>query len=147
MQPDILWTPSPERVERATLTRYTRWLKHARGLEFDDYQALWQWSVEDLEGFWSSVVEFCDVRFEAAPSAVLASREMPGAQWFPGARLNYAKHIFRGKRSQDVAVRFASEARPSGEWTWEELRDQTAMVAARLRELGVGAGDRVAAYM
>ena len=143
----LLWTPSEERVQRATLTRYQDWLAHARGLSFGDYQELWRWSVEDLEGFWSSIVEFCDVRFAEPAQRVLGSESMPGAEWFPGARVNYAEHIFRNRDPAAVAIRHASELRPLGEWTWAELRAQTAAIAARLRARGVGPGDRVAAYM
>jgi acetoacetyl-CoA synthetase len=147
MEPEVLWTPSAERVERAWLSRYQAWLEETRGLRFEDYQELWRWSVSDLEAFWSSIVEFLDVRFAEPPRAVLGSERMPGAEWFPGARLNYAEHIFCGKSDDEVALRHASELRSPGEWTWGELRAQTAAVAAGLRELGVGAGDRVAAYM
>src|SRR5579884_1817996 len=145
--PELLWTPPRERIEQAWLTRYQRWLDSARGLRFDDYQQLWQWSVDDLDGFWSSIVEFCELRFDEPPRAVLGSRSMPGAEWFTGARLSYPEHIFRGRDGAQVAIRHASELRPLGEWTWDELRAQTAAIAAGLRQLGVGPGDRVAAYM
>ncbi len=147
VRPEVLWTPSSERVERAWLTRYQAWLSETRGLEFDDYQDLWRWSVTDLEDFWRSIVEFLEVRFDEPARAVLGSQDMPGAQWFPGARLNYAEHIFRGKVDSEVAVRHASELRSPAEWTWEKLRAHTAAVAAGLRAAGVGPGDRVAAYM
>ena len=147
VKPEVLWTPLQERIERATLTRYERWLGETRGLEFDDYQALWQWSVEDLEGFWSSIVEFFDVRFEEPARAVLGSDSMPGAEWFPGARVSYPEHIFRDRDPGAVAIRHASELRPLGEWTWGGLRSRTAAIASGLRALGVGPGDRVAAYM
>jgi acetoacetyl-CoA synthetase len=147
VKPEVLWTPSEERVERAWLTRYEAWLAETRDLRFEDYQSLWRWSVSDLEGFWSSIVEFFDVRFSKPPSGVLGSEAMPGAEWFPGARVNYAEHIFRGKSDADVALRHASELRPMEEWTWERLRSETASVAGGLRALGVGPGDRVAAYM
>jgi acetoacetyl-CoA synthetase len=145
--PKLLWEPSASRVERAVLTRYIEWLGRTRGLEFDDYAALWQWSVDELEEFWGSVAEFFDVRFDVAGESVLARREMPGASWFPGARLSYAEHIFRGKRDQDVAIRHASELRPLDAWTWGRLRSETAAIASGLRALGVGEGDRVVAYM
>jgi acetoacetyl-CoA synthetase len=145
--PQVLWTPSEERIERAWLTRFQRWLEANRGLRFDDYQELWRWSVDDLGGFWGSLVEFLDVRFDEPPRAALGSRAMPGAEWFPGARVSYPRHIFRGKPDGEVAIRHASELRPLGEWTWERLRAETASVAAGLRALGVGPGDRVAAYM
>jgi acetoacetyl-CoA synthetase len=72
---------------------------------------------------------------------------MPGAEWFPGARLSYAQHVFRGREDDEVAIRHASELRPLGEWTWGELRARTGGFAGALREAGVVAGDRVAAYL
>jgi acetoacetyl-CoA synthetase len=146
-EPELLWTPSAERIERATITRYQDWLSRTRGLQFDDYAALWQWSVDDLAGFWSSLAEFCDVRFEQPYSTVLGDRSMPGAAWFPGSRCSYAEHIFKGRDADAVAIRFASESRPLGSWSWGQLRTQTAQIAAGLRASGVGSGDRVAAYM
>ena len=146
-EPELLWTPSRERVERATITRFQTWLSETRGIQFSSYEQLWRWSVDDLEGFWAALVEFCSVRFEQPPSTVLGRREMPGAQWFPGARLSYAEHVFRGKSDGDVALRHASELRPLDEWTWAQLRAQTARIADGLRSLGVGEGDRVVAYL
>ncbi len=146
--PEVLWRPSPERIDRATVTRYRRWLEETRGLTLPDYEALWRWSVSDLEAFWASIAEFCGVRWRAAPERVLGSSEMPGAVWFPGARLNYAEHIFRNRDVGEVAIRHASELRPiAEEWTWGELREHTARIAAGLRAMGIGPGDRVAAYM
>ena len=145
--PELLWTPSPERLERATLTRYQGWLEETRGLRFNSYADLWRWSVDDLEGFWSTICEFFDVRFEVPARRVLGRREMPGAEWFPGARVSFAEHVFRGKRDPDVAIRHASELHDPGEWTWGELRRETARIAAGLRALGVTSGDRVVAYM
>src|SRR5437763_3921018 len=139
--PKPIWTPSPERVERALITQFAR----RRGLP-EDYNELWRWSVDDLEGFWGAIWdEWVDA--DLPYRRVLGRREMPGAEWFPGARLNYAKHIFRGRDDSEIAIRHASESRPLGEWTWGELREETARIAAGLRELGVGPGDRVAAYM
>lgn len=147
VEPPVLWTPSAERVEAATLTRFARWLEETRGLSFPDYASLWRWSVEDLEGFWGAVAEFCDVRFSAAPTRVLGRREMPGSEWFPGARLNYAEHLLRGHHPGSVALRHASELRGIDTLTWGELRQLTARAAAGLRALGVGEGDVVAAYL
>jgi acetoacetyl-CoA synthetase len=146
-EPKVLWTPSPERVERATLTRYVRWLAEARGLEFEGYHDLWHWSVSNLEGFWGSLVEFLGVRFASGGDRVLGSDVMPGAAWFPGARLSYAEHVFRGKDPGALAIQHASESRELDGLTWGELRSQTASIASGLRSLGVGPGDRVAAYM
>jgi acetoacetyl-CoA synthetase len=147
-EPKLLWKPSEPRVARATITRYREWLERERGLRFDGYAELWQWSVDDLEGFWSSVVSYFDVRFSEGGDVVLGNRGMPGAEWFPGSRVSFAEHVFRGKDDAQVAIRHASELRPElGSWTWGELRGQTAAIAAGLRALGVGEGDRVVAYM
>jgi acetoacetyl-CoA synthetase len=140
--PEPVWTPTPERIERAAITSFAR----KRGLP-EDYDALWRWSVENLEDFWEAIWEHFDVEADTPYEQVLGSREMPGAQWFPGARLNYARHIFRGRDDSEVAIRHASETRELGEWTWGRLRAETARIAAGLREAGVGPGDRVAAYM
>ena len=146
--PEILWTPSQERIDRSGITRFLEWLGETRGLSFADYQELWRWSVDDLEGFWGSFVEFCEVQFDEPPRAVLGSTDMPGAEWFPGARVNYAAHVFRRRDDDAVAIRHSSELRPEvGEWTWARLRSETAAIAAGLRARGVGPGDRVAAYM
>ncbi len=149
--PALLWEPSEGRVEHATLTRFTRWLEQrdpAHPLSFDSYEELWQWSVDSVDEFWAAVVEFFDVRIEGGSGEVLGDRSMPGAQWFPGARVSYAEHVFRDKNEDEVAIRHASEVRPDlGKWTWGRLREETAWIAAGLRAHGVGEGDRVVAYM
>ncbi len=137
--PTLLWEPPTERVERALMTRFMRERGHG------SYDELWRSSVEDLEGFWASIWDFFGI--EGGYDRVLASSEMPGAEWFPGARVNYAEHLFRGKDDGEVAIVHASELRDQAEWTWGELRQQTASMATRLRALGVQKGDRVAAYM
>jgi acetoacetyl-CoA synthetase len=137
--PQILWTPSPARIERANMTALMR----AR--ELGDYEALWRWSVADLEGFWAAVWDTYDV--DGSYDVVLGSREMPGAEWFPGARVSYAEHLFRGKPDDRVAIRAASELRPVEEWTWGRLRSETARIRAGLVARGVGEGDRVCAYL
>ena len=137
--PTPLWKPPAEMAERALMTRFMREHGH------ESYDELWRWSVEDVEGFWASIWDFFGVA--GGYDRVLASREMPGAEWFPGARLNYAEHLFRGKDPDAVAIVHASELREQAEWTWSELRERTARIAAGLRALGVERGDRVAAYM
>src|SRR3712207_1534871 len=87
----LLWEPSEGFKENATITRYVEWLAEEKGLPFEDYTALWEWSVTDIDGFWSSLWEFFDVRSSKPYEAVLGRREMPGAEWFPGAELNYAE--------------------------------------------------------
>jgi acetoacetyl-CoA synthetase len=137
--PTLLWEPPAGMVERALMTRFMRERGHG------SYDELWRWSVEDLEGFWASIWEFFGV--EGDYDRVLGSTEMPGAEWFPGASVNYAEHLFRGKDDETVAIVHASELRELSEWTWGDLRRETARMAARLRALDVKRGDRVAAYM
>src|SRR5262249_3306447 len=143
----IVWTPSEERVASATITHYREWLNETRGLSLAAYADLWEWSVDELEDFWASIWEFFDVEASEPYERVLTSREMPGAEWFPGARLSYAAHVFRSRDDSQVAIRHASELRPLGEGTWGELRARAGAVAGALREAGVGPGDRVAAYL
>ena len=144
---ELLWEPSAELVERSRLREFMRWLERERGLAFAGYEDLWQWSVDDLDGFWSAIWEFFDVEADGEARPVLAAREMPGAEWFPNASLNYAEHVFRGKGDDEVAILHASELRELDELRWGELRRQVAAVAAGLRALGVGRGDRVVAYL
>jgi acetoacetyl-CoA synthetase len=144
---ELLWEPSGALVERSRLTEFIRWLERERGLSFRGYDELWRWSVDDVDGFWAAIWEFFEVRADGDPSPVLASREMPGARWFPNTLLNYAEHVFAGKADDEVAILHASELRELGELRWGELRRQVAATAAGLRALGVGRGDRVVAYV
>ncbi|HET7416312.1 MAG TPA: acetoacetate--CoA ligase [Solirubrobacterales bacterium] len=144
---ELLWEPSAELVERSRLTEFMRWLERERGLSFNGYPELWQWSVDDLDGFWDAIWDFFGVQADGERGPALGSREMPGAEWFPGTRLNYAEHVFAGKADEEVAILHASELRELGEIRWGELREQVAAVAAGLRELGVQRGDRVVAYL
>lgn len=139
--PTKLWEPPEALVEGALMTKYMRWLD--RGIE--TYEDLHRFSVEDLEGFWGSIWEFFQI--EGGYEKVLGDRSMPGAEWFPGAEVNYAEHAFRGKPDDRVAIVHAGELREQAEVTWGELREQVAGIAAGLRALGVERGDRVAAYM
>jgi acetoacetyl-CoA synthetase len=137
--PTLLWEPPSALAERAVMTRFMR--EHG----FDDYHALWRWSVDDLEGFWAAIWDFFGV--DGRYDRVLGSQAMPGAEWFPGAHVSYPEHLFRGKDPDSVAIVHASELREQAELTWGELRARVACIQAGLRELGVGPGDRVAAYM
>ena len=128
------------------MTRYARRLAE-HGIETDGYHDLWRWSVENLEEFWGSIWEHFGVRASAPYERVLGSRTMPGAEWFSGARLNFAEHVFRDRDPGAVAVRHASELRPLAETSWGELEEDTRRVAAALRASGVGPGDRVVAYL
>ena len=145
--PTVLWQPGEEFAGRTRMRAYMRWLAAERDVSAASYAELWRWSVDDLEAFWSSIAEYFGVRFHEPPTATLASRAMPGAQWFAGSTLSYPEHIFRDRDDDAVAIRHASELRPLTEMTWGELRTLTARIQAGLRELGVTRGDRVVAYM
>src|SRR4051794_36611712 len=112
---------------------------------FESYDELWRWSVEDLDGFWGALWDRYDVGERG--NRVLASREMPGALWFPGTRLNYTEHALRGKADDALALIAGNESGEDAEWTWGQLKGQVRRIAAGLRRLGVGAGDRGVAYM
>ncbi len=146
-EPEKLWEPPAELIERARLTEYMRWLAAERGLDLDGYDDLWRWSVDDVEGFWASIWDFFEVQADGGYDRVLGSREMPGAEWFAGARLNYAEHVFAGKEDTEPAILHASELRELDQLSWGELRAQVAAVAAGLCGLGVERGDRVVAYL
>jgi acetoacetyl-CoA synthetase len=137
--PPVLWTPPASLLERAEMGRFMR----ERG--FETYEELWRWSVEDLDGFWGALWDRYAVG-ERGPN-VLVSREMPGAQWFPGTRLNYAEHALRGKRDDAIAIIAGNESGEIVYWSWGELKAHVRRIAAGLRRLGVGPGDRVAAYL
>src|SRR5436190_2402598 len=134
----LLWEPSAEVKERTRLTDYMRWL----GRDFETYDELWRWSVEDLEGFWGSLWDYFEVKASRPYERVLGRREMPGAEWFPGAELSYPEHVFRMASEDRPAILHASELRELSEVGWGELREQVAGIAAGLRRLGVARGDR-----
>ena len=123
----VLWTPPPDVRETTEIGRYLAWLERERGLAFPGYEELWRWSVDDLAGFWSSIWEFFEVKAHAPYSAVLASDAMPGATWFPDARLNFAEHLLGGDDGLDqVAIVAHSQTREPAELSFAELRDQVA---------------------
>jgi acetoacetyl-CoA synthetase len=139
MRGDLLWAPPDDLLENSAMARLLR----ERGLS--TYDELWRWSVDDLEGFWAAMWERFGV--EGTYQRVLASKAMPGAEWFPGARVNYAGHLLRDKPGDRVALIHGSELRETQEMTWDHLRRGVERCAAGLRRLGVGEGDRVVAYL
>jgi acetoacetyl-CoA synthetase len=144
---ELLWTPSPAQVADTNLTRFAKWLARERGLQFESYGALWQWSITELEEFWQAMWDYFGIQSSARHSRVLGKRTMPGAEWFPGARLNYAQHVLRNERAGTDALLFMSETTPLTGVQWEAFAGQVRILATRLRELGVRPGDRVVAYM
>jgi acetoacetyl-CoA synthetase len=144
---DLLWTPGPDRIDRANVTAFMAWLARERGREFSGYHALWDWSVTDLDGFWQAIWDYCGIEASVPPTAVLGRRSMPGADWFPGARLNYAQHVLRNERPGQDALYYQSETVPLTHLSWPELANGVRVLATRLRGMGVRPGDRVASCL
>lgn len=140
----LLWTPGPEQMNSSRLVQYQRWLASEKGVHTQDYSELWQWSVDHLEDFWRSIWDFFDIQSDGEREPVLTSMQMPGAQWFPAARLNFAEHVFRNASREQPAVIARSEDVPLRRISWEELEASTAALAATLRGWGIVPGDRVA---
>jgi acetoacetyl-CoA synthetase len=143
----LLWEPSEALRENCALTRYAGWLESTRGLHFDDYDTLWRWSVDNLGEFWASLWDFFELLAERPAGPALASRAMPGARWFAGARLNYAQELLRRADEERPAILFRSESEALRELSWAELGRQAGSLAAHLRAMGVQKGDRVVAYI
>ena len=143
----LLWAPTPEQIEASRLHHYQQWLAAARGIPVGDYEDLWRWSTDDMEGFWQSIWDYFGVIGEGQRQPAIASREMPGAQWFPGMSLNYAENLFRNATTQRPAIVARTENSPLAQVSWAALERDTAALAAMLRAWGVGPGDRVAAYL
>jgi acetoacetyl-CoA synthetase len=146
---DLLWTPPADARQRSRVGDFLGWLERERGLRFADYPALWAWSTTDLSGFWGAVWDYFEVVGHAPATGVLADPRMPGARWFPGATLNYAENVLRmpGLADGDPVVFGHSQTRPPVTLDAAGLREQVRRVRAGLVRLGVGRGDRVAAYL
>jgi acetoacetyl-CoA synthetase len=145
---DVLWSPPADMRESTEIGRYMNWLRDCRGLDFSKYESLWRWSVNDLDGFWASIWDFFAVRAHTPYERVLGRRTMPGTDWFPGAKLNYAEHLLGDEADRDrTAVVAHSQTRPPLELSFGELSEQVARARVGLQRLGVEPGDRVAAYL
>jgi acetoacetyl-CoA synthetase len=142
-----LWTPSAAVKEDANLTSYMNWLDKERGLRFRSYEELWQWSVADLESFWESAWDYFGVEASQSYSSVLDERKMPRANWFAGAEINYAEHVFRNVTEERPALLYKAEGGPLHEMSWQDLLEKTTAIANTLKSLGVKHGDRVVACL
>jgi acetoacetyl-CoA synthetase len=144
-----LWTPSPAFIEQSNLFAFFQWLKTEKGLHFETYDALWEWSVTEVAGFWEAVWTYFDLQADGIYSEVLSrpAKGMIGTRWFEGTRLSYAEHIFRQQTEQRPAVVFQQEGGSLTKISWAELASQVARLAAHLRQSGVAPGDRVVSFL
>ncbi|MER5177675.1 acetoacetate--CoA ligase [Streptomyces sp. NPDC002896] len=148
--PTPLWQPDQEFIASAQITRFQAWAAEHHGAPAEGgYAALHRWSVDELETFWKAVTEWFDIRFSTPYARVLGDRSMPGAEWFPGATLNYAEHALRAAdtRPDAPAILAVDETNEPRSVSWADLRRQVGSLAAELRALGVRPGDRVSAYL
>ncbi|WP_448615200.1 acetoacetate--CoA ligase [Modestobacter sp. URMC 112] len=148
--PEVLWRPTPESIAASRLGRFAAWVAGRRGLDLGtpaDYDRIWRWSVEHLDQFWADVATWSDVLPDVPEDRVLTRRGMPGAEWFPDARLNYAEQALRHATDDHPALVVVAEDTDPVEVSWATLRGQVGAFAATLRRLGVRPGDRVAGYL
>ena len=143
----FLWEPKEDDVRGSNITSYMEWLKSNKGLSFEDYNSLWEWSVTEIEDFWQSIWEYLEIKTSKSYTKVLSERKMPGANWFIDSELNYTEHVFRNMCSERPALMFQSEFQPLIEISWNELYQKVSSLAASLRNMGVHNGDRVVSYM
>ena len=141
-----LWQPSAARIEQSKLAAFMLAAGRQWGLAFADYAQLHRWSIEHPEQFWVSLWDFAQVVGERGLTVLVDGDKMPGAQWFPEARLNYAQNLLRSRSDSDAIV-FWGEDRFKLRYSYRELYQQVAQLAAAMRAQGVTQGDRVAAYM
>ena len=141
------WCPSPERIARSRLTAFTEWLAREQGRAFTDYESLWRWSITEPQEFWAAAWEFLGLRVHRPWTQVMSADPMPHTRWFVGAELNFVDQVFAHRGLAGAALVYDSEAKGQGELSWPELERQVAALAASLKRLGVGPGDRVVAYL
>jgi acetoacetyl-CoA synthetase len=141
-----LWTPTPDSIAESNIGRFNSWLG-GRGIgPFDSYAELWQWSVTDIAGFWNAIADYFEITTTAPYTSIIDEPTMPGARWLVDARLNYAEHILR-LRIEGTAIIAHSQTRRPSSLSWADLAHQVGRARAGLQRLGVGRGDRVAAYL
>ncbi|WOE77284.1 acetoacetate--CoA ligase [Pseudomonas protegens] len=144
---EILWQPSAERISKTRMEAFRRLVNHRHDLNLADFPALHQWSIDQRESFWQTIVDFFEVSFhQPAESVLREGPQMPSAQWFPGATLNFAEHLLK-RRDDAVAVVAINENGEREPLTYAELAAQVAGLQRSLRDAGVGLGDRVAACL
>ncbi len=142
-----LWQPSKNFIQQSNLHHYQQWLSEHYDIKFENYADLWQWSIDDIGRFWESLWQYFKIIHHSPYTQILSDDPMPKAQWFSGATLNYAEHIFRMRDDSRPAMVFVREGQEAQEISWTELEQKVSAVQRWLRSQGIGKGDRVAAYL
>ena len=147
---ELLWVPQPDFAQRSNVSSFIAWLNESGRANVADYEQLRRWSVTQIEDFWAAIWSYFRVESATPYKQVLDQRIMPGAKWFEGARVNYAEHLLRYARIADEgtpAFHHKSETRPLARMSWRDLARSVRIAATKLRDLGIGPGDRVVSYM
>lgn len=143
----LLWKPSQEQINQANITKFINFVNNKFGLDIDSYDELYDWSIERIPDFWAAVWEFTQIKASGPYKQIVDDlSKFPGAKWFNGAKLNFAENLLRYRDGQPAFI-FKGETQKSARMTYAELYDSVACLASSLREIGVGPGDRIAAYM
>jgi len=142
-----LWKPSEDRIRNTNMYRFMQEVNARHGTDFNDYDALWQWSVDNIPELWKTIWDFMDIIHSRGYDSILEDGDrMPGARWFPGAELNFAENLLR-YRDDHPAIIFRSEKNGGRTLTYSELHDRVARLARSMREMGIRKGDRIAGFM
>lgn len=142
-----LWELSDAEKQKTNLAQFIAWLKENKSLNFEDYASLLKWSADTPSVFWQIAAEYFNIKFHSEPKEALSNDPMPYAQWFEGATLNYAERLFQGKNDAQAALKFYSEKQELVLYSWHDLEQQVAAIAAFLKEQGIQKGDRVVGYL
>ena len=146
-RPDVLWRPGAHDIDNANVTHFMSWLKDQRGTTHATWNDLWEWSVHDLDEFWSAVWDYYGVAATRRPDHIISGDAMPHTRWFVGAQLNYAQNILaRAPQTRPALIEIAENVGPR-EWSTAELAGKVGALSRHLLEVGVMPGDRVAAYL
>jgi len=146
--PKLLWTPTESFKNESNLNSFISWLNNNKNKHFEDYDDLWKWSVNDLEGFWKSIWEYFEIESSNDYRSVMEGNEMPHYKWFQGAKLNFAQHVFRKKSDDRPAIIFKQEGQDVEEVSWQDLESRVRGFQNYLKnQVGIEPGDRVVGFL
>jgi len=142
-----IWTPNTRDIEEANISAFYKWLNQTKGLQFDSYEEMWEWSCENIETFWEYIIAYFDIELKGDYQRVISSHKMPGVKWFEGAKVNYTSQLFKNRSAEFPALISKTESGPIKEHSWDSLYKDVASLSTYLREQGIQKGDRVVGLM